>query len=191
MYHCVLLTAALTAGCAHTDKPDQGVTTVVVEPPPAAPARRPLEGCPRVNPTCTYQALAVEFGRAEALPDHCQGRLSVEGEQVPAGRVRVEGLARLEGPASWDILQDLEALARSTLQTCYQEGLRVNPELAGAMELEFQVEAARSCVTQIQVTGSSVDDLHTQDCVIDALEYYPLPSAGSLMSARLVFEPAE
>ncbi len=183
--------AVLGLGCARGIGPEQGVTTVVVEPPPGAAAgeRRLLDGCRRVNPTCTYRALAAELGRAEGPPAYCEGRLPT-GAADPVGRVRVEGLAHLDGPASWDILGDLETLARGTLHTCYLEGLRVDPGLAGTLELELQVEAARSCVSQVRITASSLGDVHTRDCVVAALENYPLPSAGSLLAARLVFEPS-
>jgi len=164
------------------------ITTVIVEPPPEA---APLEGCVRVNPTCTYQALAVEFGRLPELPDACEGRLAEAGTEGPVGTARVDGLAHLSGPASWDILQDIQALAGTTFETCYEEGLRLTPTLSGAMELEFQVEQARSCVSEIVVVDTDLEDTITRDCVVNALMGYPLPSAGSRMSARLVFEPGE
>ncbi len=189
MYSLLPILAVSVLGCARPGGPEQGVTAVLIEPPLEAPAgeRRLLEGCRRVNPTCTYRALAVALGRAEDLPASCEGRLPT-GSADPAARVRVEGLAHLDGPASWDILGELEALARGTLHTCYLEGLRVDPELAGELELEIQVEAARSCVSAIRVTASSLGDAHTRSCVVAALEHYPLPSAGSLLAARLVFE---
>ena len=192
-----LLIAALTTSACVRPPPEaapataaartSGVTSVTVEPPPAP---QPLEGCPRVNPTCTYQALAVEFGRLPELPAWCEGRLEQEGVSV-AGAARVDGLARLSGPASWDILQDIQSLSRTTFSTCYEEGLRLNPALAGVMELEFQVEETRSCVSEIVVVDTDLEDEVTRDCVVNALMGYPLPSAGSRMSTRLVFAPGD
>ncbi len=141
-----------------------------------------------MNPTCTFQALLVDFGRLEALPAHCEGRVS-EGP-APAGSARVDGLARLDGPASWDIMEDLELLARGTLSTCYREALTVDSGQRGVVELEFRVEDERSCVSEVIVVASELTDAVARECISQALMGYPLPAAGSRMSLRLTFEPA-
>lgn len=97
--------------------------------------------------------------------------------------------ADIIGPLDVDDFDAALAAQIERVRTCYQEGLRVQPDLAGIVKLRFVINGAGS-VTSATAWESSLDDAGVESCIEHALLglRFPEPRGGSVVIVRYPFD---
>lgn len=153
-----------------------------------APADAPREQEPAAPPP---PSAAPEAAAPAALQPAEAGRRLV---------LRGRSDADAQAPPPFEGGQGKEAVQRAIsaimplLVDCYEQGLKIQPELAGRLMLEFKVEArdgeGRILDAEVDEQNTTLDAVLVQACALDALSHatFPQPRDHGAVVVRHPFE---
>ncbi len=74
------------------------------------------------------------------------------------------------------------------IKACYEEGLAIDPELAGRVDIKIVI-GSTGAVTQGEVNESTLDSLDVEDCILDVMTglQFPEPEGGGIVIVTYPF----
>jgi hypothetical protein len=124
---------------------------------------------------------------ADVLPSAKMGPAPAAGPSIRQAPIKVsKGLPP-------EVVQRIMRQNFGRFRLCYEQGLRKNPNLAGRVGIDFQINAAGAVASAAKTTGSDLPDPAVLTCVASTIPKlsFPAPEAASIVdvSTAIVFAP--
>lgn len=104
-----------------------------------------------------------------------KGETDTAGEVGPRIRTGGNVAGMTGGKVDKASLESVFRRRMSAIQTCYQQALKVNPNLAGKVTIRFTIGTAGT-VTDISVADNSTGDSSVGACIIQKVRTWPFPA---------------
>ena len=114
------------------------------------------------------------------------------GHPIKAPVIRQETIT-VTGKLPMEVVRRVVRQHFATFRTCYEDGLRKNPDLHGRISAKFVI-GQEGTVAVAQDGGSDLPDSNVVQCVVQAFKTftYPKPEGGIVIVVfPLVFSPSE
>jgi outer membrane biosynthesis protein TonB len=164
------------------DAPEPVEVTCSCEAAPA-PAPAPASEAPAPEPASEAPAPEAPALAPEAPAEQAPAAAPVPSDAAsdPLGSTRSKKApaADIEGALPKDMIRRIVKAHIGEVRYCYNEGLKIDPELAGRVAVSFTIDANGN-VSESEVSDTNLADSDVPDCIATAVErwIFPKPSDG-------------
>jgi len=118
----------------------------------------------------------------------CAGNSSPDQGDDVNGSQSVDETQPILGALDSSEINDVVRADISMVKGCYNEGLAIDPELSGRVEIKMVIGSS-GAVTKGEVNESTLDSIDVEDCILDVMTglQFPEPEGGGIVIVTYPF----